>query len=315
MWRCPNCGERIEPQFAVCWKCGTARDGTRANGFRAKPDDPAEPDLGPDPEPPKQSAGDAAAAKARNERIVELCSASNTIEAHEIGNVLEEAGIRAKVVGDFLGDAPGSLPLGQPTAPRVWVRESDVARARTVLAERFAESGAQPADWPEPDGPADWELPAETEEAELPSDRRFRFVNQGFWIAGLISVVVGSLWAWQNWVILAKYSVTTEGHLVGAVPGRVEMPRQPGVPLPDQPSAIPSPLVFHRDAEYAYVVGQKTYYATLRDVQSAPDQLTICYDPRNPAKHIVGSIAPPWVVLIVALGLAALLGFVGYQFR
>ena len=24
-WRCPDCGEKIEPQFAVCWNCGRAR--------------------------------------------------------------------------------------------------------------------------------------------------------------------------------------------------------------------------------------------------------------------------------------------------
>ena len=24
-WTCPHCGEVIEPQFAVCWKCGALR--------------------------------------------------------------------------------------------------------------------------------------------------------------------------------------------------------------------------------------------------------------------------------------------------
>lgn len=24
-WRCPRCGERLEPQFEVCWRCGTER--------------------------------------------------------------------------------------------------------------------------------------------------------------------------------------------------------------------------------------------------------------------------------------------------
>lgn len=26
-WRCPNCGELIEPEFTACWKCGTERPG------------------------------------------------------------------------------------------------------------------------------------------------------------------------------------------------------------------------------------------------------------------------------------------------
>lgn len=25
MWRCPNCGEYLEPQFTDCWQCGTSR--------------------------------------------------------------------------------------------------------------------------------------------------------------------------------------------------------------------------------------------------------------------------------------------------
>ena len=24
-WKCPNCGEMIEPQFTECWKCGASR--------------------------------------------------------------------------------------------------------------------------------------------------------------------------------------------------------------------------------------------------------------------------------------------------
>jgi hypothetical protein len=24
-WQCPTCGERVEPQFTECWRCGTAR--------------------------------------------------------------------------------------------------------------------------------------------------------------------------------------------------------------------------------------------------------------------------------------------------
>ena len=30
-WTCPQCGERIEGQFGLCWKCGTERpDGEQA---------------------------------------------------------------------------------------------------------------------------------------------------------------------------------------------------------------------------------------------------------------------------------------------
>ena len=25
-WKCPKCGEILEPQFGSCWKCGTVRE-------------------------------------------------------------------------------------------------------------------------------------------------------------------------------------------------------------------------------------------------------------------------------------------------
>lgn len=30
LWRCPNCGEELEPQFSDCWNCGTSRLVTKA---------------------------------------------------------------------------------------------------------------------------------------------------------------------------------------------------------------------------------------------------------------------------------------------
>jgi Putative prokaryotic signal transducing protein len=29
-WRCSRCGETLEPQFTVCWQCGTERDPREA---------------------------------------------------------------------------------------------------------------------------------------------------------------------------------------------------------------------------------------------------------------------------------------------
>ena len=28
-WRCPNCGETIEPQFTACWQCNTEKPNLR----------------------------------------------------------------------------------------------------------------------------------------------------------------------------------------------------------------------------------------------------------------------------------------------
>ena len=199
-----------------------------------------------------------------HERIVEVCSAGNMVEADGLCELLEEAGIQARVVGDDLGIAAGGLPLGESIAPRIWVHESDAARAREVIDqwrdrtdERADRFGRRATDLPE------WESPVEPEEAALPSDVRFRFLSQGFFLAGLVCVLVGAIWAWKNSLTLSKYSATTEGRLAGMSPATsrvVSVPRDPNLPL--QP-IVKKPISFEFVAKvrYAYVVAGKTYDA------------------------------------------------------
>jgi hypothetical protein len=115
MWQCPNCSEPIEDTFDVCWQCGTGRDGSRPVDLAAE-------------NPPQEPDG-----RLLNERLVEVCSASDLIEAEAICGALEEAGIRAKVVGEGPGVAAGGLPIVEEVAPQVWVREEDAARAQEVI--------------------------------------------------------------------------------------------------------------------------------------------------------------------------------------
>jgi hypothetical protein len=52
-WTCPNCGERVDDDFDVCWNCGTTHDGVEDPHFvrevdAGQPDE--EPEMGaPDP--------------------------------------------------------------------------------------------------------------------------------------------------------------------------------------------------------------------------------------------------------------------------
>lgn len=94
--------------------------------------------------------------------VVEVYSAANPVEAHAIRNLLEQAGIEARVVGDIIRMAGGELPLGQVTAPRIWVREADVGRAREIVRqyEALRRSGA-----PEDDA-TPWTCPQCGEEVE-----------------------------------------------------------------------------------------------------------------------------------------------------
>ncbi len=67
--------------------------------------------------------------------IVEIYSAANSIDAYAMANALKAAGIKARVVGDYLGMGSGGLPLGQSTAPKVWVHKEEEAQARELLKE------------------------------------------------------------------------------------------------------------------------------------------------------------------------------------
>ncbi len=83
-----------------------------------------------DPEIAEATFSEAAA-----DRVVEVYSAANGLEAHSLRMILEERGIRAEVVGEELQTGAGDLPLGQTLAPRIWVREGDAGRAREIIAE------------------------------------------------------------------------------------------------------------------------------------------------------------------------------------
>jgi hypothetical protein len=64
-------------------------------------------------------------------------------------------------------------------------------------------------------------------------------------------------------------------------------------------------------------VGGKEHHAHLvvDHIRQALDRVTIHYDPRDPATHVIGSSAPPWMILIFASLVGAFFCFVGYQFR
>lgn len=68
-------------------------------------------------------------------RLVEAYAAQNGIEAHFLSALLEEEGIPVRVVGTSLAMGSGELPLGFPTAPRLWVLEKDFDRARQLILE------------------------------------------------------------------------------------------------------------------------------------------------------------------------------------
>jgi Putative prokaryotic signal transducing protein len=77
------------------------------------------------------------------EDIVRLATAANPVQAHIWEQALQEAGIRCKVVGDFLDAGLGDIP---GVSPELWVHRDDLARAEEILRQGEQVSDAEPAD-------------------------------------------------------------------------------------------------------------------------------------------------------------------------
>jgi len=83
------------------------------------------------------------AAKNAGEDIVRLATAANPVQAHIWEQALQEAGIRCKVVGDFLDAGLGDIP---GLSAELWVHRDDLARAEEILRQGEQVSDAEPAD-------------------------------------------------------------------------------------------------------------------------------------------------------------------------
>ncbi len=64
--------------------------------------------------------------------IVCLAHATNPLQAHIWQQALQEQGIQAKVVGDYLDAAIGDIPGAQA---ELWVRKDDLVRAQEILKQ------------------------------------------------------------------------------------------------------------------------------------------------------------------------------------
>jgi|SRR5690242_8172101 hypothetical protein len=79
--------------------------------------------------------------------IVRLATAVNPLQAHIWEQALQEAGIRCKVVGDFLDAGVGDIP---GVSAEVWVHRDDLAQAEEVLRQGQEVSDEEAADESEP---------------------------------------------------------------------------------------------------------------------------------------------------------------------
>jgi hypothetical protein len=123
MWKCSNCGERVEDDFEVCWSCGTTRDGVRDPHFFdhdaavAAPENQPLPRLGgeTDDEP---------------EPMVTVARCNLLAEAHAMRMHLEAAGIPV-----FLAD--------ELTVAMDWLLSNAIGGVKVQVPEQYAERAAQ----------------------------------------------------------------------------------------------------------------------------------------------------------------------------
>jgi len=263
-----------------------------------------------------------------DDRIVELCSAANSVEAHALCAALEDAGIRAQVVGEMLGNAAGWLPLGQTIAPRIWIRQGDLQRAQEVCAVFVEDRGDEPPVEAAEELGGDGEPEIQGEESSAAAseedDETGRFAADGkglplatnvLGLLGFAAFCAGLLYACYWWVSAWGYAASAEAPLMGWSFGSLS----PGVPATHE---LPVPgrhnfgdARIRIDVRYAYVVDGKEYFVDLRDQRDPPDQITVYYDPSNPKNHMVAPPIPPWLVLFLGLAAGLFLAFVGRQFR
>jgi tetratricopeptide (TPR) repeat protein len=67
--------------------------------------------------------------------LVEIFAAASLQEASLVQSMLQDAGIKSRLVGDQLEVLGGALPFGHITSPRLWVRREDAAQAIALIEQ------------------------------------------------------------------------------------------------------------------------------------------------------------------------------------
>jgi hypothetical protein len=251
------------------------------------------------------------------DHIVEVYSAGNIVEAQALAEVLEEAGVAARVVGDMLGNAAGLLP---PTSasPRVWVRAADETRAQEIVAMWLREPQATVAAGAPSEMNEEAVEPPESEQVDEPASpgrTLSRFVNRAIAISGVASVLAGTYFAMEGWLLQRRFSARTEAQYVDYGKGGYE--KHPVADAPDMPGHVRFRTEYRLKYRilYAYEVNGQEYYAQLTDATRPPETMTVHYDPSQPGSNVVGPLTPPWLPLLLGSTVGAMLFFVAWRFR
>jgi hypothetical protein len=127
-WTCPKCDEVVEAGFDVCWKCGTAADGTEDSTFlTADQSGPIFDPIEDDSSIESDALGDELAESLPD--LIACYQAANVIDAQFVANQLRERGIPA-VADRHDISLGGYVPGMSGSRPRVRVRPQDLEKAQ-----------------------------------------------------------------------------------------------------------------------------------------------------------------------------------------
>jgi hypothetical protein len=233
--------------------------------------------------------------------VVAVYSAANNLDAYALAGALEAAGIEAKVVGEFLNMAAGGLPLGQPIAPSVWVRKEDEARARQFLEEHQSRAAEPPEAIESPESeaeePSDEAAEETAEELPSPEGPSRGFLSPLLVVVGIAAMALGAYYAIENHILLACYPETTQARFIGTTSINAANNTQ-----------------IQRN-RYEYEVGGAAYYAAIDKGDYRRENITIRYNPQDPADNHADSILHPAWCLFLGGAFGAFALFLANQFR
>ena len=128
MWTCAKCATKVDPSFEVCWACGTSREGVEDPTF-VSADGPT-PEASPtDLDMPSGDQPIPELAAPIDGSLVEAYWAADIMQAKFLADQLSELGMPAVADTHDMHDTLGSMSSG----PKVWVRATDLPRAREWL--------------------------------------------------------------------------------------------------------------------------------------------------------------------------------------
>ena len=203
-------------------------------------------------------------------------------------------------MGDFLSSGGTGLSLGEATSPRIWVYQPRSGPRRKTLSPK---SAREHADLPS----ARWE-PRETPRRKPRTHRRRSKRNRrpapalvfcrtgcgsprrpASWPGAIGRGTIGRSWRRYSAVAEARRVAGSQRHV------RVNQPGNPGVPFDRPPS-----YAVRNTARYAFEAGGTTHYVEWSSWERPPTRLSVCYEPEDPDKNILGLPTPPWEILLVA---------------